>query len=74
MRYYQKEVNQYTEYGRYLHTYESLSVAALYMGVSASSISHAIKTAPNARDFSGQRTALLSKKGVKSHVLFCILH
>lgn len=51
MRYHQKEVHQYTEYGRYLHTYESLSVAALYMGVSASSISHAIKNRTKCKGF-----------------------
>lgn len=61
-KYNQKEVHQYTEHGRYLHTYESLSVAALYMGVNASSISQAIKTAPSAKDFFGQRIAPSSKK------------
>lgn len=50
-KYNQKEVHQYTEYGRYLHTYESLSVAALYMGVNASSISQAIKNRTKCKGF-----------------------
>ncbi len=58
----QKEVHQYTEYGRYLHTYESMALAASVIGVSVSSISQAIKHRTKCKGYLWAKNPQLKKK------------
>lgn len=60
--YNQTEVHQYTLGGHYLHTYESVSVAAFYMEVNPSSICKAIRKHGTCKGFLWARNRILSKK------------